>query len=187
MRRRSFVLIALAVASATAAGVFLRLAPEHFRWKKTEEIRHGEWLFTRTSWKEGLWRFEKDLGVTTRATYRGSPLPESLAMPGTMVRARFGAFIHWNGGRTLIPYEDSGSRGPEQGGGSWVTVLPESVKPEDLARGYYETSGRADGRNPWTDRQLTGTPADWVYAFKMSDGRYTGYWTDPAKLGELRF
>ena len=84
-------------------------------------------------------------------------------------------------------------------GEPWVTQIDHSRNiSEFLDQGFYQAPADASSYGvPWTKQQLKGTPAHWVYVYRLSwpdpshteyeSHAVTGYWVDRAHLDKLKW
>lgn len=179
----------LAMASVAGVLVVLIVVYSGFRAaiRETLVFSHAGWTYRAT-----VERFTTASILRTELQWDGSDIPDYLLVDRANLHTPLGMFSvvddRWFLDATTSAWWNPGYqplRFPE--GQPWVRQINHrSSVDEFLDLGYYETSMLGIQTNgPWTDRQLTGTPPEWVYAFKQSEGSYRGYWVDPKKLGQL--
>ena len=64
------------------------------------------------------------------------------------------------------------------------TITSRHVTRRQLEQGFYETTDLPEIGPKWLGIDLAGTPQHWVFVCSRGDDAQ-GFWTDPAKLGEL--
>lgn len=154
------------------------------------------------------WRFEATyevfFGVSrkySRLLYGGKDVGRSLPIQ-TRLLTPIGEFVRcesgWEAVRSDPQIWDGRYRMPAlKEGEPWRPQIQDaSEDPEFLANGLYRAPKDADSfEAPWTNQQLRGTPADWVYVYrftlpessvpKRTGSVVTGYWVDPTHLKGL--
>lgn len=159
----------------------------HVGGKETLAFSEAGWTYKAT-----VRRFTTVEIIDTTLLLDGVPLNDQLRATRVKMLTPLGLFYVKDGRWFLDAKKEAwwnpGYQPPKlREGKPWVPQLMHTLPIEDfLAQGYYETSIlKSVGDGPWIDRQLLGTPPDWVYVFKQSTNGYRGFWVHPENMIEL--
>lgn len=135
---------------------------------KKPGVRNGDWEYDRS-------------GVLS---FRSKSVPAELAANHVNLVTPLGTFQPGPDGRWIRVTHEIPLPDPNR---SWVPITlrsPAFTGSMDR-RGYYRVDELPVDPETWRDVQLEGTPPSWIYAFKVTNGRETGYWMSPLMLGEI--
>lgn len=192
--RGCIILLTLAGGLSLLACLFaLSMLHEAMFIRKVKLERQG-WAFEA--------KYEVGFGVTTkysRLSFLGKDVGQSLPRPITLLTP-IGEFVSSDSGWVAAWSDpqvwDEKYRLPELNDGQpWVPQSGKSAADaEFISRGFYRAPKDArSSETPWTNLQLKGTPANWVYVYRVTHSPNTessnpvvdGYWVDPSCLANL--